>query len=342
MTEKTSRGKRRPGSDADKPSGKKGSAAGRTKAKAPDGAPADPTDAVAPENMEDAPTVTVNGVTVDLDDPVLPQEIEDRAFASGHYPYTEKLKGKQADELLVPLQIELLKLQAWVKAKGERIVILFEGRDSAGKGGTIDRITQHLNPRSVKVVALAKPSPAEAGQWYFQRYVSHLPSAGEITIFDRSWYNRAVVEPVMGFATQTQTDRFLSEAPRFEQLLAEDGLRIFKFWLTIGREMQIKRLHDRRHDPLKRWKLSPIDYAGLNLWDDYSKAAERMLAATHTDAAPWTVVEANDKGRLRLETIRKILLSVPYEGRDLGVVGELDGTIVMDAPTFLEHGGGEN
>lgn len=342
MAEKNSSEKPRSDQSVDKPSKSKESAASESKTKASGGKTVDPTDAVAPDGMEDAPSVTVNGVTVDLDDPVLPQEIEDRAFASGHYPYTEKLKSKEADDLLVPLQIELLKLQAWVKAKGERIVILFEGRDSAGKGGTIDRITQHLNPRSVKVVALAKPSPAEAGQWYFQRYVDHLPSGGEITIFDRSWYNRAVVEPVMGFATQKQADRFLSEVPRLEQLLVEDGLRIFKFWLTIGREMQIKRLHDRRHDPLKRWKLSPIDYAGLNLWDDYSKAAERMLEATHTHAAPWTVVEANDKGRLRLETIRKILLSVPYEGRDKDVVGELDEKIVMDAPTFLAEGGGEN
>jgi polyphosphate kinase 2 len=300
---------------------------------------ADPTDAVAPEGMEDAPAVDVNGVHCDLDDLDLPSEIEDRAFGSGGYPYTERLDGKTYDKVLVPLQIELLKLQAWVKSTGERVAIVFEGRDSAGKGGTIKVVTEHLNPRSVRVVALSKPSPEEAGQWYFQRYVSEMPSGGEIVLFDRSWYNRAVVEPVMGFATASQTSRFLDEAPRLEELLVEDGVRLFKFWLTIGREMQIKRLHDRRHDPLKRWKLSPIDYAGLNLWEEYSQAAERMLRATHTAAAPWTVVEANDKRRLRLETIRKILLSIPYKRRDLAAIGELDGRIVMDADAFLAAGG---
>lgn len=305
--------------------------AGRTKV--------DPTDAVAPEGMDDAPAVTIDGVTVDLDEPDLPKAIEKQAFASGGFPYKDKLDGETYDADLLKLQIELLKLQAWVKGAGERVAIVFEGRDSAGKGGTISRITQHLNPRSVRVVALSKPSPEEAGQWYFQRYVGHMPSAGEIVLFDRSWYNRAVVEPVMGFASAVQTARFLDETPRLEKLLVEDGVRLFKFWLTVGREMQIKRLHDRRHDPLKRWKLSPIDYAGLNLWDAYSGAAERMLRSTHTDAAPWTVVKANDKKRLRLSVIRKILLSIPYKGRDLSVVGGLDGRIVMDADAFLAEGG---
>lgn len=299
----------------------------------------DPTDAVAPEGMEDAPAVTINGETVDLDDVDLPKSIEKRAFSSGGYPHKAKLDDVYYEEHLVKLQIELLKLQAWVKSSGERVAIVFEGRDSAGKGGTIDRITQHLNPRSVRVVAMSKPSPAEAGQWYFQRYAAQMPSGGEIVLFDRSWYNRAVVEPVMGFSTATETAKFLDEAPRIEKLWAEDGIRLFKFWLTVGREMQIKRLHDRRHDPLKRWKLSPIDYAGLNLWDAYSDAIERMLRATHTDVAPWTVVKANDKKRLRLEVIRKILLSIPYKGRDLSVIGGLDDTVVLDAAAFLADGG---
>ena len=299
----------------------------------------DPTDAVAPEGMEDAPAITIGGVTVDLDDRELPPEIDERAFASGGYPHDDKLADKAYEAELRGLQIELLKLQYWVKKSGERVAILFEGRDSAGKGGTIDRVTQHLNPRSVRVVALSKPSPAEAGQWYFQRYLGHMPSAGEIVLFDRSWYNRAVVEPVMGFSTEADTARFLDEAPGLEKLLVDDGIRLFKFWLTVGREMQIKRLHERRHDPLKRWKLSPIDYAGLELWDEYSAAIERMLKVTHTEAAPWTVVKANDKKRLRLEVIRKILLSMPYAGRDDAVVGNQDDKIVLDAGAFLKEGG---
>lgn len=296
-------------------------------------------EAVAPEGTADAPKVTIDGVTVDLDKPDLPKKIEKRAFASGGFPYEDKLDDEDYESDLLRLQIELLKLQAWTRTSGERIAIVFEGRDSAGKGGTISRITQHLNPRNVRIVALSKPSPAEAGQWYFQRYLSHMPSAGEMVLFDRSWYNRAVVEPVMGFSTATETARFLDETPRLEKLLVEDGVRLFKFWLTVGREMQIKRLHDRRHDPLKRWKLSPIDYAGLNLWDAYSSAIERMLRATHTDAAPWTVVKANDKKRLRLAVIRKILLATPYKGRDLSIIGGLDDQIVMDADAFLSEGG---
>ena len=307
--------------------------------KAPSGKAADPTEAVAPEGMEDAPAVVIGDVTVDLDERELPKQIEQRAFASGGYPYADKLDDKAYEDELVKLQIELLKLQSWAKTANERVVIVLEGRDGAGKGGTIGRITEHLNPRSAHVVALGKPSPAEAGQWYFQRYVAHLPTAGEITLFDRSWYNRGVVEPVMGFANEEQTAKFLRETPQFESLLVADGVRLFKFWLTIGREMQIKRLHDRRHDPLKRWKLSPIDYAGLNRWDAYSEAADRMLRATDTLAAPWTIVKANDKKRLRLAVIRKILLSVPYKGRDLAVVGELDDRIVSGADAFLAEGG---
>ncbi|MFC3690811.1 polyphosphate kinase 2 [Chenggangzhangella methanolivorans] len=299
----------------------------------------DPTDAVAPEGMEDAPAVTIDGVTVDLDDRKLPKEVDKQAFASGGYPYEDKLDDAAYEAELRNLQIELLKLQAWVKKTGERVAILFEGRDSAGKGGTIARITQHMPPRSVRVVALSKPSPSEAGQWYFQRYIQQMPTAGEIVLFDRSWYNRAGVEPVMGFSSPTETARFLEEAPQIEKLLVGDGLRLFKFWLTVGREMQIKRLHERRHDPLKRWKLSPIDYAGLNLWDAYSEAADRMLRASDSPEAPWTVVKANDKKRLRLAVMRKILLAIPYKGRDLQIVGGLDGRLVMGAEAFLAEGG---
>ncbi|GLK81540.1 polyphosphate kinase 2 [Methylopila turkensis] len=298
-------------------------------------------DSVVPESMGDAPKVKISGIVVDLDEPELPPEIEDAALASGGFPYAKKLKAEEYEEPLVRLQIELLKLQAWAKQSGERIVVVFEGRDSAGKGGVIKRVTEHMNPRSAHVIALGKPSPDEAGQWYFQRYIKHMPTAGDITLFDRSWYNRAVVEPVMGFCTAEQSARFLEEAPRVERLLVDDGVRLFKFFLTIGREMQIKRLHDRRHDPLKRWKLSPIDYAGLSLWEPYSHAIEQMLAATHTAAAPWTVVHANDKRRLRLACIRHLLLHIPYRGRDLKAIGGNDERIVMDAPAFL-HAGGES
>jgi polyphosphate kinase 2 len=292
-----------------------------------------------PEGMEDAPPVLIDGVLVDLDDLDLPARVEEEAVTSGGYPYDHRLDRKQYERTLVALQIELLKLQAWVKASGERVALVFEGRDGAGKGGTIKTITQHLNPRSVRIVALSRPSPAEAGQWYFQRYMKEMPSAGEIVLFDRSWYNRAGVEPVMGFCTPEETARFLAETPRLERLLAEDGIRLFKFWLTVGREMQLKRMHDRRHDPLKRWKLSPIDYQGLNLWDAYSAAAERMLAATHADAAPWMVVKANDTRRLRLETMRHLLLSIPYSGRDLKAISGVDDRILMDAAAFLAQGG---
>ncbi|PZQ13139.1 MAG: polyphosphate kinase 2 [Ancylobacter novellus] len=299
----------------------------------------DPTDVVAPEGMNDAPPVHIDGITMDLDDLELPKEIVKAAFKSGGYPYDQKLDAKEGDAALVPLQIELLKLQAWAKKEGERIVLLFEGRDAAGKGGTIDRITEHLNPRSVRVEALSKPTAEEASQWYFQRYLRRMPAGGEIVLFDRSWYNRAGVEPVMGFCTPAQTAKFLADAPVVERLLVEDGVRLFKFWLTVGREEQISRLHERRHDPLKRWKLSPIDYAGLNLWDAYSDAADKMLRATHTDAAPWTVVKSNDKRRLRLAVIRHILLNVPYKGRDLAAVGGNDSRLIMDAGTFLADGG---
>jgi polyphosphate kinase 2 len=327
--------------------------AGSTKREAPDDerrpapgvAPAaesarlDPTDAVASEGMADAPAVVVNGVKVDLDDLELPKPIREGALTSGGYPFDSTFGDKPYERALLPLQIELLKLQSWVKAKGERIVLVFEGRDGSGKGGAIKTITRHLNPRTVRVVALSKRSSAEEGEWYFQRYLRQMPTAGEIVLFDRSWYNRAGVEPVMGFASPAETSAFLTEAPQIERLLVGDGIRMFKFWLTIGREMQIKRLHARRHDPLKRWKLSPIDYAGLSLWNAYSDAADQMLGETHTDFAPWTVVRANDKRRLRLATIRRVLLSVPYAGRDLAAIGANDDRVCMEAPAFLALGG---
>ncbi len=279
--------------------------------------------------------VTIRGHKIDLDAPKLPKAIDDGAFRSGGFPYDTKLKSEEYDEQIYALQIELLKLQRWANATGSRILVVFEGRDSAGKGGAIQRFTQHLNPRSCHVVALAKPSDAERGQWYFQRYVENLPTAGEIVLFDRSWYNRAVVEPVMGFSKPEQTDQFLKDVPTFECMLVENGIHIRKLWLTVGREMQVKRLFDRRHDPLKTWKLSAIDYKGLPLWDEYTEAAERMLRTTHTTEAPWTIIRANDKKRARLETIRTVLSSLDYDGKDQKAVGKTDAKIVASAETAL-------
>ena len=219
--------------------------------------------------------------------------------------------------------------------------MVFEGRDAAGKGGTIKTYLENLNPRFSMSVALPKPSDREAAQWYFQRYVDWLPAAGETVLFDRSWYNRAGVEPVMGFCTPEQTTRFLNEAPRFEEMLVDDGIQLFKFWLSIGREMQMKRFHDRRHDPLKRWKLSPVDLEAIARFDAYSAARDRMFEATHTAKAPWTVVLGNDKRRERLNAIRVVLHRLDYEGKDTRQIGPIDPRIVFDAPAFLARKAGD-
>jgi polyphosphate kinase len=269
----------------------------------------------------------------------LPEAIEDAAFTSGGFAYDKRMSRKKYDKKLVKLQIELLKLQEWVKANGERIVVVFEGRDGAGKGGAIARIMQHLSPRNARVVALSKPTDTERGQWYFQRYAAHMPTKGEIVCFDRSWYNRAGVERVMGFATPEHVQRFMQDAPAFEQMLERDGIRIIKLFLTIGREMQMHRLHQRYHDPLKRWKLSPIDFAALDKWNDYSLAFEAMLKQTDTAFAPWNVVEANDKLRARLNIMRAILHHFPYPDRDEDAIGRIDESIILSAGTYLAKGG---
>lgn len=275
----------------------------------------------------------------DLDDPKLPKAIKHAALSSDNFPYTEKLGRDAYDETLRVLQIELVKLLDWQKAAGARSVLVFEGRDAAGKGGSIDAVRANLNPRFVRTVALAKPSDREAGQWYFQRYVEHLPTSGEMVLFDRSWYNRAVVEPVLGFCKPDQTARFLEEAPHFERMLVNDGVRLFKFWLTISREMQLKRFHDRRHDPLKAWKISPVDVAAMRKWDDFTRARDRMFAATHTDFAPWIIVESNDKRRAHLELIRHVLGSIDYAGRDRDAIGSVDPRILAVGPQALRGDG---
>jgi polyphosphate kinase 2 len=242
-----------------------------------------------------------------------------------------------SEKELLALQIELLKVQRWAADTGQRIVIIFEGRDTAGKGGSIKRFVEHLNPRHVKLIALSKPSEIERGQWYFQRYIAHLPTAGEITLFDRSWYNRAGVEPVMGFCTERETAEFHIEAPRFEEMLVRDGILLFKYWLTIGREMQIKRLYARHHDPLKTWKLSPIDLAAPEKWDDYTSAVNDMMLHTHSAITPWTVVRANDKKRTRLAVIRHFLSRVDYADKDETVVGKVDTSIVLSGEDFARE-----
>jgi len=258
----------------------------------------------------------------------LPAEILDNALSSGGYPYEDRMDKKQYEEELKTLQIELAKLQKSIETTGDRILMIFEGRDAAGKGGTIKAFMEYLNPRKAHIVALAKPTERERGQWYFQRYVAHLPTAGEMALFDRSWYNRAGVERVMGFCTKDQYEKFYQEVPAFEKILVRDGVKLFKFWLTIGREQQLKRFHSRKIDPLRKWKLSPMDIAAVEKWDEYSKARDAMLKHTHTDMAPWTTIKANDKRRSRLNAIRKLLLGVEYEGKDLEKIGSLDPKII--------------
>ena len=222
-----------------------------------------------------------------------------------------KLKRKEYEKLLEPMQQELVAMARWVVANGQRLVILFEGRDTAGKGGAIQAVAERLNPRQCRTVALPKPTDVEAGQWYFQRYVAHLPTAGQITLFDRSWYNRAGVEKVMGFAKPEQVDAFLKAVPQFEKALVDDGILFFKYWLSCDQEEQEKRFAERLDDPLKRWKLSPIDQAARAKYDDYTKAREAMLKATHTKWAPWTLVDFNNQKQGRLTLIRDLLDRLP-------------------------------
>ncbi|MFP5071941.1 polyphosphate kinase 2 [Pseudonocardia nantongensis] len=244
------------------------------------------------------------------------------------YPYAERMPWRDYETSKRALQIELLKLQSWVKDTGRRIVILFEGRDAAGKGGTIQRFTEHLNPRGARVVALDKPTETERGQWYFQRYIERLPTAGEIVLFDRSWYNRAVVERVMGFCSDDEYERFMREAPSLERSLADDGVHLVKLWFSVSRREQRTRFVIRVLDPLRQWKLSPLDLASLEKWDDYTAAKEAMFARTHTASAPWTVVDANDKRRGRIEALRWVLFGLDYPTKDPDVVGVPDPLIV--------------
>ena len=245
------------------------------------------------------------------------------------FPYDTKWDRKPYEDALARLQIELVKLQVAAQSDGQRIVVVFEGRDAAGKGGTIARFRENMNPRHARVVALSKPTATEATEWYFQRYIKHLPAAGEIVFFDRSWYNRGVVEHVFGFCTPQQRATWFDQVTDFEKLLVEDGIKLFKLWLNVGQATQLKRFLDRESDPLKQWKLSKIDVDGLHKWDAYTAAIAETLRRTHTAAAPWTVIRADDKRRARVNAIRAVLSPLGYAGKSTDAIGEVDPRIAV-------------
>ncbi|MCZ8094977.1 MAG: polyphosphate kinase 2 [Acidovorax sp.] len=271
-------------------------------------------------------------------DGVNPDEELAREWRRGAYPYRNLLRRSTYEREKFRLQVELLKLQAWVKETGQRVVILFEGRDAAGKGGAIKRFMEHLNPRGARVVALQKPTETERGQWYFQRYVQHLPTQGEIVMFDRSWYNRAGVERVMGFCSDAEYAEFMRQAPEFERHLVRSGVHVIKFWFSVSQKEQRRRFKEREAHPLKQWKLSPIDTASLDKWDDYTRAKEAMFCDTDTADAPWTVIKSDCKKRARLNAMRYVLHKLPYAAKDLARLGALDPLIVGRAHVVYERG----
>ena len=274
-----------------------------------------------PEEPAAAERMTLNQLRRD------PEAIR-RAFETGAYPYQQHISTKAYETAMGELQVELLKVQSWVKENNERIVILFEGRDAAGKGGTIKRFMEHLNPRGARVVALEKPSDREKTQWYFQRYIQNLPAGGEIVFFDRSWYNRAGVERVMGFCTPNDYLEFMRQTPDLERMLVRSGIRLFKFWFSVTREEQLRRFKSREKDPLKQWKLSPIDKASLDKWDNYTEAKEAMFFYTDTADAPWTIVKSDDKKRARIACMQYFLSSLPYPEKDKRLVTGPDPLLV--------------
>ena len=283
--------------------------------------------------------LTVTGTWDEVDDPILigPDGTPVDTWKEG-YPYDKRMSRREYEMTKRLLQIELLKMQSWVKDTGQRICMLFEGRDAAGKGGTIKRFMEHLNPRGATVVALTKPTEKEKGEWYFQRYVAHLPSEGEIVLFDRRWYNRAGVERVMGFCTDDEYQEFMRQAPEFERMLVRSGITLIKFWFSVSRKEQVTRFTIRRIDPVRQWKLSPMDLASLDRWDSYTEAKEAMFWYTDTDWAPWTVVRSNDKKRGRLEAMRWVLAQMDYPEKDESVVGTPDPNIVGPPSVIYETG----
>ena len=277
----------------------------------------------APAKAADAPT---------------PDQIR-KAFETGTYPYRTKLGRRAYETTKAQLQAELLKVQLWAQETGQKFALIFEGRDAAGKGGTIKRFTEHLNPRAARVVALNKPSDTERGQWYFQRYIEHLPTAGEIVLYDRSWYNRAGVERVMGFCEPAEYLEFMRQTPDLERMLVRSGIRLYKYWFSVTQTEQKNRFDSRATDPLKRWKLSPIDKASLDKWDDYTDAKEAMFFYTDTADAPWTVVKSNDKKRARLNCMRHFLASLDYPDKNEELVGKPDPLIVGQAHHVIHNAG---
>jgi len=270
--------------------------------------------------------------------PVSADEELAEGWRNGGYPYKNLMSRKNYEKQKYRLQVELLKLQAWVKETGQKVVIVFEGRDAAGKGGAIKRFMEHLNPRGARVVALEKPSEVERGQWYFQRYIQNLPTAGEIVLFDRSWYNRAGVERVMSFCSPDEYTEFMRQTPEFERTLVRSGIHLIKFWFSVSREEQRRRFKEREAHPLKQWKLSPIDLASLNKWEDYTKAKEAMFFHTDTADAPWTVVKSDCKKRARLNAMRYVLYKLPYTNKDVDRIGHLDPLLVGRANVVYEKG----
>lgn len=259
-------------------------------------------------------------------------------WRNGGYPFKYKMMRRDYEEQKFLLQAELLKLQSWMKESRQRLIILFEGRDAAGKGGAIKRFMEHLNPRGARVVALEKPSEIERGQWYFQRYAQHLPTTGEIVLFDRSWYNRAGVERVMGFCSEADYEEFLRQAPEFERNLVRSGIHLVKFWFSVSRDEQRRRFSERKAHPLKQWKLSPIDLASLDKWDEYTRAKEAMFFHTDTADCPWTVIKSDDKKRARINALRVVLHSLPYAGKNVEIIGRVDPLLVGRADVIHERG----
>ena len=261
-----------------------------------------------------------------------------RHFRENLYPYAFRMRNKEYNRQALPLQVELVKLQNWIREAGERVIILFEGRDAAGKGGAIRRFMEHWNPRGARVVALDKPSGAERRQWYFQRYISHFPSAGEIVLFDRSWYNRAGVERVMGFSSESEYRLFIQQTPVLEKMIVDSGIRIIKLYFSVGRQEQLRRFQRRASDPLRQWKVSPVDIRSIDKWEEYTEAKESMFLLTHTDSAPWTIIKSDDKKRARINAMRHVLHIVDYEGKDTSVAIAPDPSIVASAVDIYTAG----
>ncbi|WP_428543895.1 polyphosphate kinase 2 [Profundibacter sp.] len=267
---------------------------------------------------------------------VTPDKIR-QAFETGEYPYTKKMGKREYEHIKAELQAELLKVQKWVHDTGQKFVLLFEGRDAAGKGGTIKRFMEHLNPREARVVALNKPTDTERGQWFYQRYIQQLPTSGEMVFYDRSWYNRAGVERVMGFCSPTEYLEFMRQTPDIERMMVRSGIQLYKYWFSVTQDEQKRRFDSRKEDPLKRWKLSPVDLASLSKWDDYTEAKEAMFFYTDTADAPWTIVKSNDKKRARINTMRHFLSTIEYPDKDYEIVGQPDPLIVGRA-SHVVHG----